>query len=591
MTLSQAVALLLACAVVAAGARLLVRFIRAPATERPRALRVVALLLLQGLAAVLLYRTLFPPSVHGPAGLLVVATANADRVPADVVPAGARRVALPEAPALHDAERVPDLATALRHHPGTTRLRIVGAGLTPRDLDAAHDLPVEFIAAPLPAGLVALWPPTSPQAGRAFHVAGRTNDLRDGRVELLDPAGRTTATATAAPDGHFVLSGDAGIAGPATWRVRLRDRAGRVVDDVALPLDVAPGERLRVLVLAGAPNPELKYLRRWASDAGLAMDARIALGGGMAIGNASTTLDAASFARTDLVVLDQRSWQALGTRRAALLQAVRGGLGLLLQLPGATSAGDRATLHALGFDTAVAASKETRLDATPAPGARAEAGAPTLTRGALRIAGMSAVPLLRDADGVPLASWRALGLGRIGVATFDDSYRLVLAGQAQRHHDLWAALSGTLARPRPSTQPMAADDARIDERIVACGLSSAATVVAPGGIRSRLRVDPATGARACAGIWPRVPGWYTLEDGDRAQRFHVRAAADAPGLRAAQLHDATAQVAGALPARESARPGAEVPGTRWPWLLAWLAVAAAGWWLERARVGLPRSAQ
>ncbi|MEG3193325.1 hypothetical protein SNE32_13675 [Lysobacter sp. D1-1-M9] len=34
---------------------------------------------------------------------------------------------------------------------------------------------------------------------------------------------------------------------------------------------------------------------------------------------------------------------------------------------------------------------------------------------------------------------------------------------------------------------------------------------------------------------------------------------------------------------------AAAPGPRWPWFLAWLLLASAGWWLERSRLGLPRS--
>src|SRR5690606_3191531 len=150
--------------------------------------------------------------------------------------------------------------------------------------------------------------------------------------------------------GAFRLQAGAGSAGLATWRLRLRDADKAVAEDAVLPLDVAAGAPLRVLLLAGAPNAELKYLRRWASDAGLSPEARIALGAGMHIGGAPAALDASTLAQYDLAVLDQRSWDGLGDgRRAALLRAVHDGLGLLLRLPHATSAGERAALRRLGF--------------------------------------------------------------------------------------------------------------------------------------------------------------------------------------------------------------------------------------------------
>ncbi|HVI59741.1 MAG TPA: carboxypeptidase regulatory-like domain-containing protein [Luteimonas sp.] len=611
---ANAIAIAFAVVVLAASARLLWRFFRTDAARRPRGWRVAALLLAQALGACLLYRTLFPPQERGEAGVLVVATAGADRAQRADRPSAAQVVALPEAPVLADARRLPDLATALRLHPGTTRIRVLGAGLAARDLDAARGHALEFVPAPLPRGLVALWPPRRVQAGRRFAVAGRANGLRGGSVELLDPAGAIAARAVLPADGAFRLGADAVGAGLAQWRLRLRDGRKAVVEDVALPLDVAAGAPLRVLLLAGAPNAELKYLRRWASDAGLSPEARIELGAGMRIGDAPAALDTATLARQDLVVLDQRSWDTLGgARRAALLAAVHDGLGLLLQLPYATAAGERATLRRLGFGAEAAGpAREVALPATSAAttatgDAAASANAapkadaaptPKLVRGPLRIAGDDTVVLLRDAGGAPLAGWRAHGAGRIGVATFDESWRLALAGREDLHGGLWSTLFSTLARPRGGALPTIDGDARVGERVVACGLRPGAQVVAPDGRRSRLLVDPASGVRACAGFWPRQPGWHLLQEpastqaGDaRAIHFPARGADEAPGLRAAWLADATRRLAAASASPRAGGDGPLLPGPRWPWFLGWLALAAAGWWFERSRLGAARDAR
>lgn len=580
--LPLAIAALLAAAVLLASARRLWAFARTPLAQRPRAWRLALLLLLQVAGALLLYRTLVPPTLRAPAGMLVVLTAQADRIGGTERPAGATVVALPEAPAPAGAIRAPDLATALRQHPGTTRLRVLGTGLAARDLEAARGLAIEFGPAPPPRGLVALWPPPAVHAGRAFAVNGRAQGLPNGTVELLDPAGTRVARGGLARDGSFRLIATTRAPGPANWRLRLLDRAGKPVEDTPLPLDVAPGAPLRVLLLAGAPTPELKYLRRWMLDAGLDADARLALGGGVEIGGAAARLDDKSLAGYDLVVLDARAWQALGARREPLLRAVDAGLGLLLQLPRATSASERAGLRRLGFATAVAPARDVALHALAHA---ADRDGTTLVRGPLRIAGDGAVPLLRDAGGEPLAWWRARALGRIGIATFDDSYRLVLAGGGARHGELWATLFSTLARPRADAGVRIGDDARIGERVALCGLTAAASVDAPGGSRVRLHVDPASGAGACAGLWPQSPGWHALRMGDARQRFYVRAADEAPGLHAMRLREATARLAASAPPAPAAAPGPGVPGPRWPWFLAWLAVAAAGWWFERARLG------
>ncbi len=116
--------LLLGLAVVAAWVRLGLRHVRAPGTERGPAWRLVVLLAMQPVVAGLLYRTLVPPRVTA-SGTLVVATRGA---PPTAALTGDPIVALPEAPAVPGAERVPDLATALRRH-APARLRVVGDGL------------------------------------------------------------------------------------------------------------------------------------------------------------------------------------------------------------------------------------------------------------------------------------------------------------------------------------------------------------------------------------------------------------------------------------------------------------------------------
>ena len=99
----------------------------------------------------LLYFALFPPAQPIAAGTLAVLTADA----AASTP-GEQRIALPEAPANNGAQPMPDLATALRLHPGTRRLHVVGAGLEARDIEAARGIPALFSASPAPVGLVEL---------------------------------------------------------------------------------------------------------------------------------------------------------------------------------------------------------------------------------------------------------------------------------------------------------------------------------------------------------------------------------------------------------------------------------------------------
>ncbi|MFC3551946.1 carboxypeptidase regulatory-like domain-containing protein [Lysobacter cavernae] len=607
------VAGLLALAVVLASARLLYRQLRGDAAQRSRGWRLALLLLGQPLCAALLYAALLPPTRPGEAGTMVVATAGATAAQLDARTTGDTLVALPEAPSLAGAEPVPDLATALRRHPGTQRLRVVGAGLEARDRDAVRGLALAFQPPALPRGLVELSAPQRVAAGAGFFIGGRAAALPGGSAELLDPTLQRVDRVALPADGRFTLSATARVTGPARFTLRLRpggsplggrDAQQQIVADTGVPLLITADSAPRVLLLAGAPNPELKYLRRWARDAGLPLHTQISVGGGLQLGDAPIALNAANLARFDLVVLDERAWSALGDApRAALVEALRGGLGVVLRVTAALSDNERRRLRALGFaldagrDAAVVQLPHTARDddaqrARIGPGTRdaprsrddAIAEAPMLTRRAVRLAATDASPLLHDATGTWLAAWRAEGRGRIAVSTLTDSYRLVLAGRDDLHGELWSTVFATLARAQSERLAVVEGEARQGQRVALCGVTAAARVVTPSGAAVTLLPDPSTGARACAGFWPREAGWHRLQQGDRAQLFAVIAHGDAPGLHAAALRDATLRLAGAPGGTTAAAP-ARHPGPRWPWWLAWLLASAGLWWLERARAG------
>lgn len=611
MNLSLWLAVLLALAVVLAWLRLWRWQRSAPTASRSRGWRLAALWLLQPLCAALLYFTLLPPTLPTEAGTLVVATAGTTRTGAQA--AGDRLIALPEAPVLAGAERVPDLATALRRYPGMQRLRIVGAGLEPRDREAAQTLPLTFDAPALPRGVVRLDGPRRVAAGAAFQVGGQVDGVVKGSVELIDPAGQRVDALALPASGEFIVTGTTRVPGQAIFILRVRDAQRKTVEEVQVPLRTTADPAPRMLLLAGAPSPELKYLRRWAADAGLSLHTQIGAGGGMQLGDAPLRVDAATLQRFDLVVLDERSWGTLGANeRVALVEAVRQGLGLLLRITGPLPDTTRRQWQALGFslgaggDTATVrlsaeSIDEEALRARRGPGTADTATAPNgvqdenpaLARRALKLGGADTTPLLRDADGVALAVWRAEQRGRIAVWSMTDSFALVLSGQSARHAELWSSAFATLARARTGSAPRIDPQPREQQRMALCALSGKPGVVAPDGRAASLLPDPGAGDPTCAAYWPRQRGWHSLLQIDAEAResswpFFVYAHDAAPGLRAADLRDSTLRLQ-ATTAGDARRSEAgevrERRGPSWPWFLAWLASVGLLWWLERARVG------
>lgn len=597
-------AVMLAWVLAAIAAVAMLRILRSARRTPGSALRIGLRLAGVMASATLLYFFLLPPDQAPRARALTVLTAGSDAKDARTGDGGLV-VALPEAPMRPGVLRVPDLGTALRRFPGATPLRVRGAGLVARDHDAAAGHSIEFTPPPLPVGLVELDAPVQVGSGRRFTLRGRVEGAAQGRAELLDPAGARVDQAMLDATGRFALAGQAGPAGRVDYRLRLTSADDRVLEELTLPLDVRVGAPLRVWLLAGGPGPELKYLRRWARDAGLALRTQIAVGGGVDLGDPPLAMTPATLREFDLVVLDERAWRDLGDAgRRVLRDAVREGLGVLLRLGADPDAGERRRLQEWGFAVETAdIPRSLRLpgsemaDATPMPelrtetadmpatdeaGAQATDTAPLLSRRPLRLRATDGQALERAPDGEALGLWRPEGRGRVALWTLSDSFRLVLAGRRTAHGSLWAETVATLARPAGQAPRPVPSDAQAGERMTLCGLGAGARVLGPDGTRTPLAPDPASGPRACAAYWPASPGWHELIEGESRTAFPVRAAGTAPGLAAMAVRTATDTLASAAPAATAARP-APVPGPRWPWGLAWLLVSAALWWLERPR--------
>lgn len=589
----------------------LVRLYRQQRTALPRRwARLTALCVLQLVSSVLLYFTLQPPPRAALTGQLVVLGQGADQVRWRAVP-GARVIALPEAQADDSVERAPDLATALRRHPGTDMVQLVGDGLLARDRDISLPAHVRMQAATLQPGWIGLAPPPPTAPGSVFIVQAQARGGRDTVAELRDPAGQRVAHGTLDAQGRVQLQGVVRGVGHSLFQLRLLDASQHLLDAVPVPVQTVADAPLRLRLLSAAPGPEARALRRWAVDAGLRVQASAQAGAGISMGDATPDLDRAGLGALDLLVLDERRLQALSpSQRAALGQAVQEGLGLLVRSSGPLTPAARTALATLGLpvvgsNTASALQLDdvddpTLLQARRGPAPRDDAtteailAADTASRSATLPAlqqldwqANDAQPLLHDAQGRPVGSWRTAGQGRIGYLPVQDSWLLALAGRDDRHAELWSSLATTLARALPAPPAVRLREALpwSGERVTLCGVQPGARVQAADSDVDAglpLLLDPASGEQHCAGWWPRQPGWHVLQQGQTRQDVFVFDPAQAVVLHRQQAHEAALARATADAAAVAPRP-APIPGPRWPWLLAFVLVSGLQWGLERWR--------
>ncbi|WP_225765470.1 hypothetical protein [Stenotrophomonas sp. Marseille-Q4652] len=552
------------------------------------ALRRTTLTVLQLLATASLWLVLHPPpvTVPGDAGVVLAS-------PGAVVPSTARDLpafALPEAGTDAAGKPVSDLGTLLRQQPQLGRLILIGDGLPARDR-RPWPLAIEHQVPGL-RGFVQLQPVTPVAPGARFWVQGQARDAASATVELRDPAGRVVASQVLGEDGHFQLG--ASVRDPALleFQLQLRDGEQALLDQAPVPVHVIEPPALRLWHLAGAPNPEAKYLQRWAIDAGLRLRRQLPAGGGVVLGDAPLALDARQLAETDVLLLDERSLLALGSSgRQRLRAAVREGLGVLVQPLAGDAAGLKNALAELGlpvdgdgrprpFALEARAPSPEQLAVQRGPRAThgiADTAAPSLEQSSLRPRDAGAQPLHAGND-IVVGAWQAVGRGRVGLLDVGNSYALVLAGRPELHAQLWAEALGQVARPTTGEEqaPTLTGRAWRDERSVLCGITDNALVESLSGNQQRLRMDPAT--PGCAAWWPEHSGWHHL--GDHA--LYVFDPTDAPTLHRADTQAATAVLINA-PTPASAQTTTTQPGPRWPWWLAFVLLVGLLWWMEKRR--------
>jgi hypothetical protein len=568
--------------VLLASLRLLLPLRGLPVERRPRTWRTVLLLLGQLVSVSLLFLLLNSPVSGNAIQTLHLLTAHAPHVSSPTPRPGEVWLRLPEAAKRSGATDTPDLATALRQHPGVRNLHLMGDGLQARDREAASGLNITFERAPLSAGITDWWIPQVLSVGEQLTVQGSTHGAVGAHIELLDPAGNRVDWQVLQDDGGFSLLAAPRSPGVADYQLRLRRADGTVIGTTEVPIRILPALATRLLLRSGGPDPELKFLRRWAADNGASLRASIDLGSGMQAGDPPVALDARTLSDVNVLILDDRSWNGLGhASRDSILAAVGDGLGLVLRAAAALTDSE-----ALGLQLRTANPPPTfRLPATNS----GSSALPALGRPPLRIDNPQGHTVLRDDRGTPLAAWRTHGRGRIAVWLPNDTFRLALSGHAEVHARLWANVINAVMRSRiaaPHSLPL---QIYAGEATTLCGLGDTANVLEPTSSKPiRLAIDPRSGRRHCAAFWPRRAGWHHLQNAGADTAFLVRPDDADVVLRAAQTQQATKALA-ALDSKRTASPSMPAGLPRWPLFLLWLVVTASLWWFERSKAGSVRT--
>jgi hypothetical protein len=302
----------------------------------------------------------------------------------------------------------------------------------------------------------------------------------------------------------------------------------------------------RVLLRAGFPDWEAKFVTRALEESGATVASSLSLGRGLAVAEgAGGAITPARLAQVDAVVVLDGAPLAPAEASALAEWAARGG-GVLL-------AGDRA--GAAGFGLVRGGTRVVPVDGATirwAPPAELAPLPPDRTGGEAQPFGAPYAGTLVAAS-VPaggVLALRPLGRGRAAALALTETWRWRMeGGRIAGHREFWRSLVDWLASARPeplaihlsdATGPVGARrEVRVyDSRAQAGGPPPPLVITRPGGAADTLRLvrDPSSPSVFSASFVPAAAGLYTLAFAGQPPRAGFRASATAQPSADAWAH-------------------------------------------------------
>ncbi len=453
-------------------------------------------------------------------------------------------VALPGAPSRSSStENSPDLATFLRRHPEVDRLRILGAGLEPWDLEDLAPTVTADADVSLGPGIRTVSWSRRLGIGEWLEITGSFSGTA-GSVLTLQLAG------PGASQDEVELRFDRGAetqafslrtlppgVGRFLYRVSVSGKEGAASQTELIDVQVEAPTLPAVLWLEDAPSFETRHLESWLSGLGaeLAIRSRVSRDRYRSdfLNMERITLSRLTWEvldRFDLVIVEQRAWNRLGRSEGALLKeaVAERGLGLIVRLDPRVEE-ESAGVWPLGFAGRRIPDLE-RLR-VHAPGPAGAAASPVEIAPFELALDRGMTPLFSDRSGRVLAARRPSGAGSIAATLLRGTYAWVLEGDSQSHQTIWRKLLREVSRPQdqPFWQlpvgPILVDEplvVSLQSQLEAAELPSARLVL-PGGsaVPVALRGDAALAGRWSTTLWPLETGWHRLESAEASLEFHV----------------------------------------------------------------------
>ena len=410
-----------------------------------------------------------------------------------------------------------DIITMSPHSiPGTAQnfRFVLGDGLSPDVLGTIPDARYTFLPGPLPDGILGLRFSRRTVVHQTIILTGTLGNSYGGtRMILEGPGGAEDSVLIANNPAVFALTFTPKQAGRFLYRFVVKNEAGKVVDNIPMPIEVRGEKKLNVLILQEFPSAEVRYLKNFLAEQGHRLTLRYQLSRNIFRYESANTapvkvtrLDDKLLNDFDLLLLDSDVLQNLpASERKQLETSLNKGLGVIVLFNG-TPTGSTAlkTLHAPEF-------APLRQDTVHLTVIKQPVQLRTLGR---YIPAQDGFQPLLQAGTRSFSGYTFSGFGKTGFQLLNETYRFVAEGKPALFAALWGPLIEQTARVRQqparlkvlTPEPIYPNEP-IDIEILAEGLTP--TLLADS-VPVPLTEDVAIDGRWLGRVWFGETGWHSF---------------------------------------------------------------------------------
>ncbi|WP_339793415.1 hypothetical protein [uncultured Imperialibacter sp.] len=411
---------------------------------------------------------------------------------------------------------------------------VLGDGLPDYVFDDIAPFRFTYFPSSTPEGIQAINVPEKVSTNRRSAVSGIASQVAPGSmIRWSGPEGKIDSLLLSSSTKEFSFGFTPKLAGKFIYDLELLDSAGSSTATYKVPVQVAEERKLKMVFISQFPTFESRYLKNLTAKQGHSLALRYQLSkdkfryefanqAEVPFRRLTTTL----LDDADLLWIDEASLDALGREEAnALNAAVDQGLGVFVTINEVSAS--RKTSRWIPVQL-------TRYDADTLSVAVDLGRQVSLSGVGLAIdRSPEVIPVWEDGSGSVLAAYAYQGLGKIGTALWQDTYRLVLKGQELTYAALWMEVIESLAR-RASVcchiQVETKEPYFIDEPVRFTVISS---LEEPPLVRYKGETVPLIESwqldNVWSGtIWPDATGWDSLfvEAAGQSKHFFVHEQSD-----------------------------------------------------------------